>query len=88
MTVCNEIVGRGVDETGEVVAASWNVNGLEEVGKELPNPLQVIVGWCTNDGWEFRGSISDDKFFLLGRCHGADGEGQSERRAYVMVENF
>ncbi len=54
MTVCGEIVGRGVNETGEVAVASQDVDGLEEVGKELANLPQVVIGtwppqalsWC------------------------------------------
>jgi hypothetical protein len=86
VTVCGKIVRRGIDETREVVMASRNVDGLEEVGEELPNPLQVIIGWCTNDGWELGGSVHDDKFGLLGHCHGAVGEGRRERRTHAMVE--
>ena len=78
MTVCGEIVSRGIDKTGEVVAASWDVDGLEKVGKKLANLLQVVIGRGTNDGWEFGCCIGDDEFGLLRCCHGADGEGRGK----------
>ena len=51
VTVCGKIVGRCVNETGEVVAASRDVDGLVEVGKELANLLQVVVVQGANNGW-------------------------------------
>lgn len=75
MTVCGKIVGWGDDETGEVVMASPDVDGLEEVGKELINLLQVFVGWGANNGWEFVGCIRDDEPCFLRCYHGTDGEG-------------
>ena len=75
MTISSEIVGRGVDETGEAFVASRDVDRLEEVGEELANLLQVVVGRGDNDGWQFGGCIRDDELGLLWCCHSADREG-------------
>ena len=86
MTLCGELVGNCVNETGEVVSSSWDVDGLEEVHEELPNPLRVIIGQGTNDGWEFGSCIGDDEFGLLRRRYGADKEGRGKRLAQMMVQ--
>ena len=68
----------------EVVTASRGVNGLEKVGKELANLLQVVIGRGANDDWKFGSCIKDDKFGLLRHCHGADGKRQGKQLAQAM----
>lgn len=80
MDIGVEVVGWVIDETQPAVAASWNVNGLVEIGNELSDLFQIIICWYADDGWEFNSTISDDELGGIGyrQAEGTHGRRQGQ----------
>jgi hypothetical protein len=72
MAVDGLVVGGVVDEAGETVGASGDVNRLEEVGEHFAKTLDIIVGRLAEDGGEGGSDLTEEVFHVV-RC-GHDGE--------------
>jgi hypothetical protein len=57
VTVVGLVVGGIVDEAGETVGASGDVDGLQEVGERFAKTLDIIVGRLAEDGGEGGGDV-------------------------------
>ena len=50
MAIDGHIVGGIIDEAGEAVSASWDVDGLEKVGEHFAEMLDVVIRRLADDG--------------------------------------
>ena len=77
-------VSRGlVDEAGEAVVASSNVDWLEEIREELVNAFHVVVSRCAGDGREIGGCVGDERLGILGSGHGGEQRALCRKRERV-----
>ena len=70
MAVGGHIVCYVVDEAGETVGASRNVDGLQEVGERFAKMLDVIVGRLAEDGWKGGSELTEEVFHIVRCGHG------------------
>ena len=81
VAVVGLIFGGVVDETGEAVRASWEVDGLEEVGERFAETLDIIVGRLTDDGGVGGREVTKEVLDIIRCGHDAQRKGE----IYVVI---